>query len=218
MSIPLIECRQLACERDNRVLFSRLDLRVAPGDMLQIEGPNGCGKTTLLRALATLLGDYQGEILWQGHPIAQDRLAYLNHLLFIGHLPGVKKSLSPRENLHFLMNLQAGVDADVIDQALGEIGLYGYEDMPGYHLSAGQLRRVSLARLYLSQAPIWLLDEPYTAIDKQGVAQLEALFTRHTAAGGCIILTSHQTPAIDHLRSIALQDYTPQPLERQGGL
>ena len=210
LPIPLLECQQLMCTRDDRVLFSGLDLTVNTGEVVQIEGPNGCGKTTLLRVLATLLSDYQGRVLWQGHSIQQQRLNYLLNTLFIGHLSAIKNNLTPRENLRFLTHLHSAVSDQLIDQALVDIGLYGYEDTLCHHLSAGQSRRVGLARLYLSQAPIWILDEPYTAIDKQGIAYLETLFSQHTAKGGCIILTSHQPPLIDTLRRVALYQYCPQ--------
>ena len=213
MPKPFLECRQLACERDGRLLFNGLDLSIGAGDIVQIEGPNGCGKTTLLRMLTTLLPNYQGEILWQGRCVQQDRLSYLSKVLFVGHLPAVKKNLSPRENLQFLMGLHGSVSNSAIDQALADIGLYGYEDMLGYQLSAGQLRRVNLARLYLSQAPVWVLDEPYTAIDKQGVDKLENLLFQHAANGGCVILTSHQPPAIANLSVITLCNYAPASVD-----
>jgi len=212
--MPLIELRNLACERDGRVLFTGLDATVNTGELVQIEGPNGSGKTTLLRAITGLLPDYEGSILWRGEPIEQKRVEYLAELLFLGHLPGVKKTLSPRENLAFLSRLHQAVDIDAIDSSLEKVGLYGYEDVPGHQLSAGQLRRIALARLYFSRAPIWILDEPFTAIDKQGVANLEALFTEHANRGGCVILTTHQTPALEKLKRIDLQAYSP--LANQG--
>lgn len=209
-SPPLLECRQLACERDGRVLFEKLDFRVYPGELIQIEGPNGCGKTTLLRAITALFSDYHGEILWCDKPVRQVRMEFLSQLLFIGHLSGVRKVLTPRENLQFLCGLNESVNLDVIDNALAKVGLYGYEDMPGHQLSAGQLRRVALARLYLSQALLWVLDEPYTAIDKQGVANLETLLLEHVESGGCVLLTTHQPPNLNQLKRLPLHEYRPK--------
>lgn len=205
----LLECKALACERDGRVLFEQLDLSVSAGDVVQIEGPNGCGKTTLLRALTTLLPDYEGNIHWRGESIRRVRRDYLANLLFIGHLPGVKNTLTPRENLAFLTRLHQNASLADIDEALAQVGLYGYEDMPGHQLSAGQLRRIALARLYLSRARVWVLDEPYTAIDKQGIANLEALLIEHARLGGCVIMTTHQSPSIEQLKKVTLQEYFP---------
>jgi heme exporter protein A len=206
---PLLQCKQLGCTRDNRVLFHGVEFTFQAGDIVQVEGPNGTGKTTLLRALTGLFPDYEGDILWRGQPSVSEQYDFLSHLLFIGHLPGIKKSLTPRENLLFLGNLQTQCTLDQIDHALAQVGLYGYEDMPGYQLSAGQNRRIALARLYLSDALLWVLDEPYTALDTQGIKKLEALFEQHAAKGGCVILTSHQPPNISGLQRLSLLDYRP---------
>ncbi len=216
-SCPLLQCHQLSCERDGRTLFSNLDLSVNEGEVIQIEGPNGCGKTTLLRALTGLFSDYQGEITWRGQAVLRVLPEYRSQLLFIGHLPGVKKSLTPRENLLFLSHLHQSTTVAAVDAALEKVGLYGYEELPGYQLSAGQLRRVALARLYLSSAPLWILDEPYTAIDKQGVAHLEQHFSQHVAEGGSVILTTHQAPHIHGLKKVNLLDYVG-PAQMQRGI
>lgn len=218
----LLRCQSLSCERDGRILFEGLALDVNQGDIIQIEGPNGAGKTTLLRAITGLFPDYAGNITWKGETLNRVKADFLSHLLFIGHLAGVKKTLTPRENLLFLTQLSSqsyqSTDKDAIDSALAKVGLYGYEDLPGYQLSAGQLRRVGLARLYLSSAPLWVLDEPYTAIDKEGIVHLEQLFTEHANSGGALILTSHQAPNIPHLKRLNLLDFPAHsfPVDGEG--
>lgn len=203
---------QVCCHRDDRMLFGGIDYTINAGDIVQITGQNGTGKTTLLRAIMGLMPDYDGDILWQGQNINDARYDFTQQLLFIGHLAGIKKSLTPRENLHFLSHLQGAVNAERIDYALEQVGLYGYEDTLGHQLSAGQYRRVALARLYISQAPIWILDEPYTALDSDAVKRLEALFIAHARQGGCILFTSHQTPTIESLRVLSLADYPAKPI------
>ncbi|MFC3115606.1 cytochrome c biogenesis heme-transporting ATPase CcmA [Cellvibrio fontiphilus] len=205
---PLFELRNLACERDERYLFSGLNLQLKAGELIQIAGPNGAGKTTLLRVIAGISQDFQGELLYKGKPLSLARWEFALDSLYLGHLPGIKKALTPTENLLWYM-AQRGATGDAI-QALASVGLYGYEDTPCYQLSAGQLRRVALARLYLEPARIWILDEPFTAIDKHGVAQLELLIDGHLAGGGLVILTSHQDLTLPQLRMVDLRDYEPQ--------
>lgn len=206
MSQTLLELRNLSCERDERVLFRGLNLQVRAGDIVQIEGPNGSGKTTLLRTLTTTSADYSGELLWQGEPLAKARLDYLNQLLYVGHLPGVKKALSPRENLAWYAGMNNGHQRLTAEQALEEVGLFGYEDTPCYHLSAGQMRRVALARLFHTPARLWVLDEPFTAIDVQGVDNLQRLMQDHASGGGAVVLTTHQPLHIDGVRHVNLLD------------
>ncbi|MGH1371846.1 MAG: cytochrome c biogenesis heme-transporting ATPase CcmA [Cellvibrionaceae bacterium] len=211
MTESLIELKNLRCERDERVLFDGLDLGINAGDLVQIEGPNGCGKTTLLRLLTTTSSDFTGEIHWRGQLLnGGDRantVDYLNQLLYIGHLPGVKKALTPRENLNWFCGLNQGHQRMPIEAALEEVGLFGFEDIPCFHLSAGQLRRVALARLFLTPARVWILDEPFTAIDKQGVENLERLMAEHAGGGGCVILTTHQDLQLGSVRRLDLHAY-----------
>lgn len=208
MNTPLLQLQDLHCERDERELFSGLNLEVNSGDIVQVEGPNGSGKTTLLRILTTTSDDFEGKIYWQGESIRKTRLEYLNHLLYIGHLPGVKKALSPRENLNWFVGMYQGHQRCSIEYALEQVGLFGFEDIPSFNLSAGQLRRVALARLFLTPARVWILDEPFTAIDKQGVRNLEELMTEHASGGGCVLLTTHQELQLKKFRRINLSDYS----------
>lgn len=190
---PQLEAVDLACERDWRMLFEHLDLQLAAGDMLQISGPNGSGKTSLLRLLAGLMRPTSGEILVQGKPLAEQRGELARLLLWIGHAAGIKDLLTPEENLAWLCALHRPAGREAIWEALAAVGLRGFEDVPCHTLSAGQQRRVALARLYLDSPPLWILDEPFTALDKQGVAQLEAHLAHHCETGGMVILTTHHT-------------------------
>lgn len=205
MSKPLLEVRQLYCERDDRVLFDDLNFALNAGEVLQIEGANGSGKTTLLRILSGLTGNYEGDIFWRGEPRAQVRESFNRSLLYFGHQPGVKAILTPLENLQWYSAMHPAIDAERVMEALEQVGLKGYEDVPCHTLSAGQNRRVSLARLYLSDAPLWILDEPFTAIDKQGVSQKERLIQHHADQGGAVILTTHHELSLgERLRRINL--------------
>jgi len=197
LSEPLLEVSQLYCERDDRVLFSNLAFTLTTGEIVQIEGQNGSGKTTLLRILSGLSRNYEGEICWRGQPVEEVRELFCRDMLYFGHQAGVKAMLTPEENLRWYAALQPSLDADAITTALARVGLRGYEDVPCHSLSAGQNRRVSLARLYLSRAPLWILDEPFTAIDKQGVAAKEQLLLEHADRGGSVILTTHHELGID---------------------
>ncbi|MBV0934555.1 cytochrome c biogenesis heme-transporting ATPase CcmA [Marinobacterium weihaiense] len=191
MSEQLLTVKGLFCERDDRVLFSNLNFALHAGEIVQIEGQNGSGKTTLLRILSGLSRHYEGDICWRGEPVDEVREQYCRELLYFGHQAGVKAVLTPEENLRWYAALSPSINAHAIADALWQVGLRGYEDVPCHSLSAGQNRRVSLARLYLSQAPLWILDEPFTAIDKRGVAAKEQLLLQHARRGGSVLLTTH---------------------------
>ena len=186
-----MRAQALTCIREDRILFEDLSFDINPGDLVQIEGPNGAGKTSLLRILAGLSQPYDGEILFKEQSIKQCREEYHDNLTYLGHTPGIKGEMSAQENLAFYLALHNN-DVSAAEQTLEKVNLLGFEDALASHLSAGQHRRIALARLWQSHSKIWILDEPFTAIDKQGVKNLEALFVKHIQAGGCVILTTHQ--------------------------
>jgi heme exporter protein A len=193
LTSPVLQTVALACERDLRLLFENLELRLASGEMVQISGPNGSGKTSLLRLLSGLMQPTAGQVLLNGKPLNDQRLELARNLLWIGHAAGIKDLLTPEENLIWLCALHQPAPHEAIWQALADVGLRGFEDVPCHTLSAGQKRRVALARLYLDSPPLWILDEPFTALDKQGVAQLEEHLAAHCERGGMVVLTTHHT-------------------------
>lgn len=195
-STPLISAQKLTCIREDRMLFEALQMDVYAGDIVQVEGPNGAGKTSLLRILAGLSEPYEGEIHHNGQVINHCRDQFHQNLLYLGHLPGVKGEMTAQENLAFNLALHS-LDEKHAEKALNEVNLLGFEDALASHLSAGQHRRIALAKLWQSRAPIWILDEPFTAIDKLGVSKLEQLFVKHVQRGGCVILTTHQDLSLD---------------------
>jgi len=203
---PLIEARELCCVRDDRSLFEALSFSIEAGSIVQVEGPNGAGKTTLLRILCGMLQSFEGKVLYQGKDIQDYREEWAQAQLYLGHLPGIKLQLNALENLRWILALSSGQQAEegALFEALSNVGLRGFEDVVCSSLSAGQKRRVALARLYLEKKPVWILDEPFTAIDKKGVAKLEAHLQAHTQQGGIVILTTHQDLSLANVQSIRL--------------
>ncbi|WP_371374320.1 cytochrome c biogenesis heme-transporting ATPase CcmA [Thalassotalea aquiviva] len=203
---PLIEVSDLTCIREDRILFEHLNFAISSGDIVQIEGPNGAGKTSLLRILSGLASPFDGKVLFNNEVINDCREYFHQNLVYLGHLPGVKGEMSAQENLEFNLALH-GIDAEQAEQRLSDVNLYGFEDSLASHLSAGQHRRIALARLFSATAPVWILDEPFTAIDKAGVQRLEQLFVEHAKRGGCVILTTHQDLSIsaEKIKKISLE-------------
>lgn len=196
---PLLSAENLTCIREDRVLFDDLSFSLSAGDIVQIEGANGSGKTSLLRILAGLSQPYDGQVNYLQQNIAKNREEYCQDLLYLGHLPGVKSELTAQENLEFNLALH-GLNKDNAEAILAKVNLLGFEDAPASNLSAGQHRRIALARLWQSNAKVWILDEPFTAIDKAGVAKLEQHFLQHAANGGCVVLTTHQDLSLERAR------------------
>ena len=179
----------LSCRRDERDLFAGVNFSLRPGQALLLEGGNGCGKTSLLRILCGFREADAGSIVWDGQPAPN--VDYLAQMAYVGHADGSKKELTVLENLRFALAL-AAPGAYSIEQALDTVQLAGFDDNLVQTLSAGQKRRLSLARLLITAKRLWILDEPFTALDRRGVALIESLMAAHTQQGGMIILTSHQ--------------------------
>ena len=208
---PLLMVDRLQFERDDQNIFEPISLTVDGGEILQVEGANGAGKTTLMRLLTSALQPTSGSILYQGEDIRRCRYEYLANILYIGHQPGLKMTLTAEENLLWMS--PTACSGNDIRAALAEVGLRSYEDVPCYSLSAGQHRRVALARLLVSAATIWYLDEPFTAIDKQGVAILQSLMRNHVDAGGCLLLSTHQDLALDRVRRYCIEPFQQRSLQ-----
>ncbi|MDC0948208.1 cytochrome c biogenesis heme-transporting ATPase CcmA [Gammaproteobacteria bacterium] len=190
---PQIDVIDLACERGEVVLFEQLSFSIRGGNALHIAGRNGAGKTTLLRQIAGLGWPHHGEIRWRGAPIQSDPIRWRSAFTLIAHAPMLKDALTPVANLRFALALEGrAVSTRAIVEALEQMGLVGYEDLQCRSLSAGQKRRVALARLAISTRPVWLLDEPLTALDVDGRATVARLIDTHIANGGITIYSSHQ--------------------------
>lgn len=204
MSEPLLQAVDLQCERDERLLFRDLSFSIVPGTVTRVEGPNGSGKTTLLRILAGLNDAWSGQILWCGAPRSDSREAFLRNTLYLGHRPGIKALLTPVENLRALTAGRRPLPDRVLRQALAGTGLAGFEDVPCRTLSAGQQRRVALARLLVADEPLWLLDEVFTAIDLEGVSAIESLLQQRAAEGGAVVVTTHHELELPGMQRIVL--------------
>ncbi len=184
----VLEVKDLSCIRDDRVLFEGLNFSLNPYQVLLLEGKNGSGKTSLLRILCGFREQDAGEIYWCDTAIKDSD--YLAQMAYVGHLDGVKKELTVTENLRMSLALsQAGKYS--IEQALEKVLLAGYDDALVQSLSAGQKRRLSLARLLITKKSLWILDEPFTSLDREGIKLIESLMHEHINDGGMIILTSH---------------------------
>ena len=192
-----LEAVDLTCERGDRRLFAGLGFALNPGEALIVEGANGAGKTTLLRTLCGLSRPVAGSVRWCGEDIHAIRPEFNAALNYVGHQPGIKADLTPLENLRVDLALHGLARGDLMD-ILDRVGLYGFEDVPCRTLSAGQRRRVALARLLAVPARLWILDEPFTAIDRDGVGMLCEAIDAHLAAGGLAVLTSHQAVELAH--------------------
>jgi len=191
VSSPLFQATGLECWRGDRRLFSGIDFSIHSGEALQVVGPNGSGKTTLLRAVCGLTRAEQGKLFWRGARLEGNPDAYRSELLYIGHENGLKFELTALENLRALRDIAARQRNLPLEAALDRAGLAGFEDRPVRTLSSGQRRRVALSRLLIAEAALWLLDEPFTALDDAGARLVNVLVEEHLNAGGGIMFTSH---------------------------
>lgn len=213
--MALLEAKEITVVRGERQLFQQLNLSIFSGEIWQIQGPNGAGKSSFLRVLVGLLPPQQGCVYFHCRPLQDTRQLLHQELLYIGHKVGIKTELTALENLEYffgvrtlhphLTRLTKSERVELSYQILEQLGLVGLEDVPAMQLSAGQQRRIALAQLWISAAKLWVLDEPFTALDYQGIQLLESQFEAHIEQGGSIIFTSHQNLKERHHRIKTLQ-------------
>jgi len=188
------------------VLFSGLSISVSDGEVLQIKGPNGSGKTSLLRILCGLAAPNEGTVYWNDRDIREYNGEYVENVSYVGHHNGIKKELTPYENLQVSNALSTSTNGSSPEQALEQFGLFGYEDTPVRKLSSGQQRRVALSRLLLTHARLWILDEPFTSVDDAGRKFIADVLKTHMDRGGMLLLVSHEPVVIPciTIRELAL--------------
>lgn len=208
--MTLFAGHDLACRRGERLVFAGLSFRVADGEALLLRGPNGSGKSSLLRCMAGLLTPVAGVQTWNDQSTALDVESHRGRLRYLGHQDAVKPALTVLENVVLWQQLHGCRDDAASGRALTALGIDRLAELPVRLLSAGQRRRVALARLLAAPAPLWLLDEPTTALDDDGVARFARIVADHRAAGGLVVLSSHGDPGVAGA-ALALGDFAPAP-------
>ena len=218
MSDALFSASDLACLRGHRLVFAGLEFALNAGDAMLLVGPNGSGKSSLLRLTALLLRPFRGEFRWAGTEVAEDPDAHRARLRYVGHLDGVKPVLTCHESLAFWASLDGAAEPmRRAAEALERVGLERLAAVPGRYLSAGQKRRLNLARLLLLPAPLWLLDEPTNGLDAAAIARLEGALAEHRAAGGLIVASTHTPLALPGAATLHLDDFTPELHDHEHG-
>ena len=205
--------QDIHCFRGERTVFAGLDFALLAGGALVLRGPNGSGKSSLLRLMAGLARPQSGVIQWNGAAIAEDPEAHFGRLHYVGHADPVKAVLTVAENLAFWASLRTKNGSGAADAALDGLGIGHLASVPGRFLSAGQKRRVNLARLLTAPAELWLLDEPATALDAPAVASLDDAMARHRSEGGMVILASHAEAALEGARELDLGEFQEPPAQ-----
>lgn len=188
----LLEARAINCWRGDRHILRDVSFALRAGEFLKITGPNGVGKTTLLRIVCGLLPAESGVVEWHGRPMRGTSDEFHAEMAYLGHLNSLKADLTARENLRFLAGLRQDLAPSEVDGALDRVGILSRGDLPARSLSAGQKRRLALARLLLADATLWVLDEPVTNLDTAGIELVEALVREHIGGGGMALAAAHQ--------------------------
>ena len=216
MSDAMLEVCGLSCDRGERTLFQGLTFSVESGTLVRIAGSNGAGKTTLLRLMTGLMRPVEGEVRWRGEPVIKAAQDFWRELCYIGHRNGVKDDLSVLENVMINASVASvPVTENAALDALDAVGLTDFVEVPAGQLSQGQRRRVALARLWLSRSvKLWVLDEPFTALDVRGVARLADLIGEHVKAGGIVMLVTHQEVPVDGVEYLVIEPERWSPRRR----
>lgn len=209
--MPVFAGSSLTCLRGERLVFTRLDFRIADGEALLLLGPNGSGKSSLLRVMAGLLRPFRGSLSWDGVSTRDDPDRHHGQTQYVGHLDAVKPALTAVENLSFWAAMAGVADPKARAMAaLERLGVPHIAELPGRYLSAGQKRRLALARILAAPAPLWLLDEPTVALDRAAVRLLEDIIAEHRATGGMVALSTHIDIAVPGAQSLQMDAFSPQ--------
>lgn len=196
--VPLLEARNLTLWRGDRCLFENLSFELAAGELVHLRGPNGCGKTSLLRVICGLTLPETGEVLWRNTKVLSSRTDFHAEMSYVGHRESLKAELSAEENLIHDLGLRRDLESGAVQDALAKVQLQNAMSIPSRSLSAGQRRRASLARCLASKSRLWILDEPYTNLDVAGRLLVDSMMTNHLRQDGIVLLVAHQDHGVDH--------------------